>query len=107
MATDRFPHRVGFFQGDILGINAYGNANASIVTTKMGSNVWLTGEPYRPEGGLIVTCILLLGLLYLKFIYKKPVDTVWTLESDLPFSIKLPGKKPNSEDSSVDKKCWK
>ncbi len=75
-----------FFQGDILGMNVSGNSQTAVIDTKLGTNELLTGGNYGPEGGILVTCVLLLGLLYLRFVYKRPNQSTWTMESDLPFT---------------------
>ena len=75
-----------FFQGDIFGMNVSGNSQTAIFSTKLGTNELLTGGSYGPEGGLLVTFVLLLGFLYIRFIMKRPKDLIWTMESDLPFT---------------------
>jgi membrane protease YdiL (CAAX protease family) len=74
-----------FFQGDIFGMNVSGNTQTAIFETKLGTNELLTGGNYGPEGGILVTCVLLLGFVYVRFILKRPNDPTWTMESDLPF----------------------
>ena len=51
---------------------------------EMGRNELLTGGSYGPEGGLFVTVVLVLGLLYTFYIVKTPDYPVWTIDSDLP-----------------------
>ncbi len=75
-----------FFQGDIFGMNVSGNSQTAIFETKLGTNELLTGGDYGPEGGLLVTFVLLLGFLYVRFILKRPNYPTWTMESDLPFT---------------------
>lgn len=75
-----------FLQGDIFGMSVSGNSQAAIFETKLGTNELLTGGNYGPEGGLLVTCVLLLGFLYLRLIIKRPNYPIWTMGSDLPFT---------------------
>lgn len=75
-----------FFQGDIFGMSVSGNSQTAIFNTKLGTNEFLTGGDYGPEGGFLVTFVFLLGLLYVIFLYKKPGNPIWTMESDLPFT---------------------
>ena len=73
-------------QGDILGMNVSGNEQASVFFMEMGTKEFLTGGKYGPEGGILVTCVLLLCLLYIRFFVKKPNYPIWTMESDLPLT---------------------
>ena len=53
-----------FIQGDIFGMNVSGNESSAVFQTKMGTNAMLTGGEYGPEGGLIVTAVFFLALIY-------------------------------------------
>lgn len=67
-------------------MNVSGNSQTAVFEIKIGTNELLTGGNYGPEGGILVTCVLLLGFLYLRFVLKRPNDPIWTMESDLPFT---------------------
>jgi Predicted metal-dependent membrane protease len=73
-----------FFEGDIFGMNVSGREQWSIFSTDMGKYEFLTGGNAGPEGGLIVTCVLILGFLYVLYFVKKPKRPLWTMESGLP-----------------------
>jgi len=73
-----------FVQGDILGMTVSGNKQTSVFQTTLGSNEFLTGGTYGPEGGAFVTFSLILSLLYIHFVFKTPKHPEWTLDSDLP-----------------------
>ncbi len=75
-----------FFQGDICGMNVSGNIQTAVFETRLGTNELLTGGNFGPEGGILVTCILLLVFMYMRFIYKRPSEPIWTMESDLPLT---------------------
>lgn len=72
-----------FFQGDILGLSVSGGEQISFLSLKLGLNDFLTGGMYGPEGGILVTIILLLVFVYLYFRIK-PTDKYWTMINDLP-----------------------
>ncbi len=73
-----------FFEGDVLGMHVSGFEQAAAVTTRMGTNELITGGIHGPEGGIFVTAILLLGLLYLHFFVKAPNEPAWTMDNNLP-----------------------
>ena len=75
-----------FMQGDIFGMNVSGNESDAVFQTQMGSNAMLTGGEYGPEGGLVVTVVLTIGLIYTHFLIKPFGTQVWTFTSDLPLS---------------------
>lgn len=75
-----------YFQGDIFGMNVSGNSQTAVFNTELGTKELLTGGSYGPEGGLLVTFVLLLAFLYMIFLYKKPGNPTWNMESDLPLT---------------------
>ena len=75
-----------FMLSDILGMSVSGNEQTGVLTTQMGTNQLLSGGAYGPEGGLIVTGVLMLALLYVHFVIKTPAAKVWTMTSDLPLT---------------------
>lgn len=75
-----------FFQGDIFGMNVSGNVQSAVFSIKIGANNLLTGGSYGPEGGILVTIVLLLVFLYVYFAIKKPKQTIWTMDNNLPLT---------------------
>jgi membrane protease YdiL (CAAX protease family) len=75
-----------FFLGDIFGLGNFGTRVAnSVFTTQLGTNTLLVGS-YGPEDSVLCTLVLLLALLALRFLVKKPNHPAWTLESGLPLT---------------------
>lgn len=61
-----------FSQGSIYGLSVSGMTNEGLVQVTQGSSYqWLTGGAFGPEGGLLVTLVIILGILLLKFFDKK------------------------------------
>ena len=83
-----------FLQGDVFGMNVSGQAQWSAFGTSMGANVLLTGGNAGPEGGLVVTGILLLGALYVRYAIAPPKQPHWTIDGDLPLVSSFSFKKP-------------
>jgi membrane protease YdiL (CAAX protease family) len=80
---------VNFFFFFIFGMTISGREpEASVLTTQLGANRLLFGGDLGPEGGLILTVVILMGLLYVYFFVKTPDGDVWTINSDLPFTRK-------------------
>jgi membrane protease YdiL (CAAX protease family) len=76
-----------FLLGDVLGMNVSGLEAYAVVNTQItGTNQLLTGGSYGPEGGLIVTVILALGIVYTRFLIKRAITPPWTFDSDLPMA---------------------
>ena len=75
-----------FFQGDVFGMHVSGRAQLSAFSTTMGTNELLTGGGAGPEGGLLVTLVLLLGALYVRCTIKTPNESHWAMDSDLPLT---------------------
>lgn len=71
-----------FVQGNIFGMIVSGNSQMSVFQTTFGSNEILTGGNYGPEGGILVTLVLILGILYIRFIFVRPKEPAWTMESE-------------------------
>ena len=77
---------VNFMTGDIFGMTVGAHTPQTTVfdTIIIGSNTLLSGGSIGPEGGLLLTGSIMLGLLYVRFVVKTPSGTVWTMSSDLP-----------------------
>jgi len=75
-----------FLAGDILGIPTSGGVGASegVFTTSLGSNEFIAGGIQGSVGSIFMTIVLAFGFFYVRFVVKKPDDSVWTMESDLP-----------------------
>lgn len=77
-----------FFHGTIFGMPVSGNEQISIFITELGTKTYLVGGEYGPEGGIIVTIILLLGFLYVRFVIKTPTYPIWSMDNNLPLTRK-------------------
>ncbi len=69
-----------YFQGNIYGFNVSGIATKSIFTTVYQNDNLINGGKFGPEGGLIVTVILLLGFLFTKYYYRNKLIDFMALE---------------------------
>lgn len=66
-----------WLQGNFYGLEVSGNQeNISIIDLKETGSDWITGGKFGPEGGFIVTIILLLGIVILFFIKNKPSNNL-------------------------------
>ncbi|MCL1955213.1 MAG: CPBP family intramembrane metalloprotease, partial [Brevinematales bacterium] len=77
-----------FLHGSILGFIVSGYKHKSVIVIQLGNNPLLLGGSYGPEGGILVTALLLLCLLYVKFAIKTTNQSIWTMENDLPLTRK-------------------
>jgi membrane protease YdiL (CAAX protease family) len=59
-----------YFQGNVFGFKVSGTAPAGLISTTYPSNNIFNGGNFGPEGGLFVTAIILLGLLYVRYYYR-------------------------------------
>ncbi|WP_243122176.1 CPBP family intramembrane glutamic endopeptidase [Clostridium thermarum] len=59
-----------YFQGNICGFLVSGQTTSSMYSLEIGSNSLINGGQFGPEGGIIVTFIILLNFLYLWKVYK-------------------------------------
>lgn len=74
-----------FVQGHVLGIAVSGTDREGVSNIVFTGAKWLTGGAFGVEGGAACTAALLLGLAYIHFCIKTPLDDQsWTLESGLP-----------------------
>jgi membrane protease YdiL (CAAX protease family) len=60
-----------YFQGNIFGFEVSGNVVEGVYSTKSVTESVINGGKFGPEGGLIVTAIILLGFVYIKYIYRR------------------------------------
>ncbi len=59
-----------YFQGYVFGFKVSGTDTQGMLTTVFPKDSILNGGAFGPEGGLFVTVIILLGILFVKFYYK-------------------------------------
>ncbi|MDU1004456.1 MAG: CPBP family intramembrane glutamic endopeptidase [Clostridium butyricum] len=59
-----------YFQGSIFGFQVSGNNVSSMYNVNLSNNNIITGGGFGPEGGIIVTFVILLGILYVWKFYK-------------------------------------
>jgi hypothetical protein len=59
--------------GNVLGLPVSGMiiGNASIIETKLTGPDFITGGSFGPEGGILVTLIELIGIVYLCYSLRK------------------------------------
>lgn len=77
-----------FFQGNIFGMAVSGTETVSIFQTRFTGPDWVTGGAFGAEGGIVVTAVILLGLLFIRFCVRKPEPPEWTMDSGLPMPFK-------------------
>lgn len=59
-----------YFQGYVFGFKVSGTNTQGMLTTVFPKESLLNGGAFGPEGGLFVTFIILLGMLFVRFYYK-------------------------------------
>ncbi|NLP34762.1 MAG: CPBP family intramembrane metalloprotease [Clostridiales bacterium] len=59
-----------YFQGNVFGFKVSGTNTTGILTTSYESNNLINGGEFGPEGGLLVTAVLLLGFLFVRYYYR-------------------------------------
>lgn len=59
-----------YFQGYVYGFKVSGTDSQGMLTTLFPKDTILNGGAFGPEGGLFVTAVILLGILFVKFYYK-------------------------------------
>jgi len=77
-----------FFQSCIYGVQANGLEQISLLKYTTSESNILTGGAFGVEGGLICTAVTLCLLAYIHFGLKADATPAWTMDSDLPFSIR-------------------
>lgn len=55
-----------YFQGNVFGFEVSGNVVEGVYSTKLVAENIINGGKFGPEGGLMVTAVILLGFLYIK-----------------------------------------
>ena len=73
-----------FLLGTVFGFIVSGNKQLSVLVIEGGNNVFLSGGIYGPEGSVLVSGILLLALLYVRFGIKGCFEKPWRPDGDLP-----------------------
>jgi membrane protease YdiL (CAAX protease family) len=70
-----------FAQGSVWGQAVSGGAEyASVMRVSSEAPAILIGGEFGPEGGLIVTVVIVLIFAYIHFVVKKPQTPLWTME---------------------------
>lgn len=59
-----------YFQGYVFGFKVSGTNSQGMLTTVFPKDTILNGGAFGPEGGLFVTIVILLGILFVKLYYK-------------------------------------
>lgn len=59
-----------YFQGFVYGFKVSGLDSEGIITTSISKNNIFNGGEFGPEGGLFVTLVILLGILFVWYYYK-------------------------------------
>lgn len=59
-----------YFQGNIFGFLVSGTSSRGLLTTVIEKDTIINGGAFGPEGGLVVTFIILLGFIFVKSFYK-------------------------------------
>ncbi|MDF2538207.1 MAG: putative rane-rane-associated aminoterminal protease [Herbinix sp.] len=87
-----------YFQGNVFGFKVSGTDTKGIWTTTYESNNILNGGDFGPEGGLIVTIILVLSFLFVKHFYRKRhfdfIATEPTGKPKIPLQDDYSGQNP-------------
>ncbi len=75
-----------YFQGYVFGFKVSGTNSQGMLTTAFPKDSILNGGAFGPEGGLFVTVIILLGILFVKFYYKNSQFDFMTVDqpAELP-----------------------
>lgn len=75
-----------YFQGNVYGFSVSGMKSDGLITTQLASDNILNGGAFGPEGGLIVTAVIILGFVFTKWYYK---DNMFNfLDMDTPVALK-------------------
>ncbi len=69
-----------YFQGSIYGFPVSGLNKAGMLSTVYDANTIVNGGGFGPEGGLAVTGIILIGILFIKYYYKGKKCNFFALE---------------------------
>lgn len=59
-----------YFQGNVFGFLVSGNSTTSLIKTVLERETILNGGAFGPEGGLVVTFIILAGFFFVKYYYR-------------------------------------
>lgn len=74
-----------YFQGNIFGLPVSGTNTQGLITTSYENNNIFNGGVFGPEGGIIVTAIILLGFLFAVWFYRnKRIDFLALDETVIP-----------------------
>lgn len=65
-----------YFQGDVFGFQVSGTQANGLYNINSVGNDLITGGQFGPEGGLVVTLIIILGLVFMKKFYSTSRDKI-------------------------------
>ena len=82
----------------MFGVAVSGKSAFSLMDTVFTGPDWWTGGAFGAEGGAACTIVILLGLLCIRFLVKKPEPALWTLDSHMPLTR---GKRWEDEEEAV------
>ena len=74
-----------YFQGCVYGFPVSGIDSKGIISTQYASDTILNGGAFGPEGGLIVTAVILLGFVFVRWYYRK--SKFQFMDMDTPAAI--------------------
>jgi membrane protease YdiL (CAAX protease family) len=81
-----------FLEGDVFGMPLSGTdgGQTPVFATELGTNAWLTGGDWGPEGGLLTTGALALAAVYTHVALRRPVPPGhgWTLDGGAHTSVR-------------------
>ncbi|MDP4177786.1 MAG: CPBP family intramembrane metalloprotease [Bacillota bacterium] len=63
-----------YFEGNVCGFLVSGQGTSGMYNLKIPANNFINGGEFGPEGGIVVTIIILLGFIYLWKFYKPSLD---------------------------------
>lgn len=72
-----------YFQGSVFGFPVSGSESNGIITTIYSENNIINGGGFGPEGGLVVTVIIVAGLLFVRWYYKGKSSNFLEVENEI------------------------
>lgn len=72
-----------YFQGSVFGLPVSGNKSAGLYTSKLVEYNILNGGGFGPEGGLVVTAIIILSIALFAVYAKKKTEITSETESKI------------------------
>ena len=75
-----------FFQGNVFGIAVSGMETPAFLQTVFTGPDWVTGGAFGAEGGILCTVVILVSLVGVRFLRKRPEGAFWSMTGDLPLT---------------------